>query len=265
MITAAIHRRARDVRARRKWSARGDTSRAASRRNRDGKMGKSLKSTVTPDDIYRDYGADTFASTGVHGRSARAAVEPRDITGVHVAASGATWSTRTPALRVDAPTDAASCIAPSTSARRLGTLEFNTRSPSCSSSTTGSRVGHRRHRVMWWSMTLMLAPLRPPCGRGVGTPRPPTTITTTVPAATCSSSTTRSMFPCRSTGRSRQVRRHRRRRRRPRSGSADEGRRAARRREIRKVIVVGAWSTSSSADVPGSGCWQRVRAVTSCA
>jgi hypothetical protein len=31
------------------------------------------------------------------------------------------------------------------------------------------------------------------------------------------------------------------------------------------VIVVGAWSTSSSADVPGSGCWQRVRAVTSCA
>ncbi len=26
----------------------------------DGKMGKSLKNMVTPDDIYRDYGADTL-------------------------------------------------------------------------------------------------------------------------------------------------------------------------------------------------------------
>ena len=26
----------------------------------DGKMGKSLKNAVTPDDIYRDYGADTL-------------------------------------------------------------------------------------------------------------------------------------------------------------------------------------------------------------
>ena len=41
-------------------TARTSTTGDAGRRAHDGKMGKSLKNVVAPDDIYRDYGADTL-------------------------------------------------------------------------------------------------------------------------------------------------------------------------------------------------------------
>ena len=47
-------------------------------------MGKSLKNSVTPDDIYRDYGADTLRLYEMSwARSTEPAVEHRDIIGVH--------------------------------------------------------------------------------------------------------------------------------------------------------------------------------------
>ena len=67
--TRADHRRRVHRRARRRTSrpprSRSATASVLPRRRRrslrhDGKMGKSLKNAVAPDDIYRDYGADTL-------------------------------------------------------------------------------------------------------------------------------------------------------------------------------------------------------------
>ena len=60
---ARVHGRARHVRRGRPRSrnATASTSTRARRCTREfGKMGKSLKNAVSPDDIYRDYGADTL-------------------------------------------------------------------------------------------------------------------------------------------------------------------------------------------------------------
>ena len=51
----------------------------------DGKMGKSLKNVVTPDDIYRDYGADTLRlyEMFMGPLDASRPWSTRDIVGVH--------------------------------------------------------------------------------------------------------------------------------------------------------------------------------------
>ncbi|MET0420299.1 MAG: class I tRNA ligase family protein, partial [Acidimicrobiia bacterium] len=102
----------------------------------DGKMGKSLKNAVTPDDIYRDYGADTLRlyEMFMGPLDASRPWNTRDITGVHTLLRRF-WRNvvdeDTGALRVtDAPAD--------DETRRqlhrtidkvradMGTLEFNT-------------------------------------------------------------------------------------------------------------------------------------------
>ena len=83
-----VHRRARDVRAR----GRGDDSRRRLPRyrgrpvtRRSGKMGKSLKNGVSPDQIYRQYGADTLRlqEMAMGPIEADRAWRPDDIAGVH--------------------------------------------------------------------------------------------------------------------------------------------------------------------------------------
>ena len=105
----ARHRTSRRARSR-SATARGSHDGAEVVRH-DGKMGKSLKNAVTPDDIYRDYGADTLRLyemfMGPLDASRPWSTPTSSACTGSSSGSGATSSTRTPAscTSSDVPAD----------------------------------------------------------------------------------------------------------------------------------------------------------------
>ncbi len=141
----------------------------------DGKMGKSLKNAVTPDDIYRDYGADTLRlyEMFMGPLDASRPWNTRDITGVHRLLRRF-WANvvdeESGALRVtDAPADEETQRLLHRTVDKvradMGTLEFNTAIAKLFElnnrlTEVVADTGESPRDVVE-TMTLMLAPLAP--------------------------------------------------------------------------------------------------------
>ena len=187
---ARVHRRARRRTSRRPRStsatARGSTTAPRSSRE-DGKMGKSLKNAVAPDDIYRDYGADTLRLyemfMGPLDASRPWSTPTSSACTGSCSGSGATWSTRTPASSTctDAPADDETRRLLHRTIAAVGddmaALEFNTAIAALielNNRLTQVVRSRGARRARWCEpLVLMLAPLAPARRRGaVGAARP---------------------------------------------------------------------------------------------